>query len=114
MIEAYIDNAGKYAEGQPQGEWLTFPATREAVQSLLARIGVDGMEYQEYLITDYRVGIFGLTGLSENSDIDELNYFASLLNDLSFEEIDRFEAAAIRGNHSGSVKDLINLVYCVN
>ena len=110
MIEAFITNAGKYAEGELTGEWLKFPTATEAVQALLSKIGVDGARYQEYIATDYHVGILGLVGLGEIADIDELNYFASLLDGLSFEEIDRFEAAAIRGDYSGSVKDLINLV----
>ena len=42
LLEAYITNLGKYAEGQLVGETLKFPTTAEEVQSLLKRIGVDG------------------------------------------------------------------------
>lgn len=110
MIEAFVTNAGKYAEGDLCGDWLTLPTTKKDVQALLSRIGVDGSVNREYIITDYKVGIFGLYGLKEYADIDELNYFASLLSEMSGDELDGFEAAAIGGNHSNSVKDLINLV----
>ena len=40
LLEAYITNLGKYAEGQLVGETLKFPTTAEEVQSLLKRIGV--------------------------------------------------------------------------
>jgi len=110
MIEAFITNAEKYSEGNLCGDWLTIPATKKDVQALLSRIGVDGSVNQEYIVTDYRVGIFGLIGLNEHADIDELNYFASLLSQINTDDIDIFEAAAIVGTHSGSVKDLINLI----
>ena len=45
LLEAYITNLGKYAEGQLVGETLKFPATTEEVQSLLKNIGVDGVRY---------------------------------------------------------------------
>ena len=43
ILEAYITNLGKYAEGQLVGETLKFPTTTEEVQALLKRIGVDGV-----------------------------------------------------------------------
>lgn len=46
LLEAYITNLGKYAEGQLVGETLKFPTTAEEVQSLLKRIGVDGIRYR--------------------------------------------------------------------
>ena len=52
-LEAYITNLGKYAEGQLVGETLKFPTTAEEVQSLLKRIGVDGIRYEEIFITSF-------------------------------------------------------------
>ena len=51
LLEAYITNLGKYAEGQLVGETLKFPTTAEEVQSLLKRIGVDGIRYEEIFIS---------------------------------------------------------------
>ena len=53
LLEAYITNLGKYAEGQLVGETLKFPTTAEEVQSLLKRIGVDGIRYEEIFITSF-------------------------------------------------------------
>ena len=47
MIEAFITNLGKYVEGELCGEYLKLPATKEDVQALLSRIGVDGVLYEE-------------------------------------------------------------------
>ena len=41
LFEAYITNLGKYNEGELVGETLKFPTTKEEVQGLLKRIGVD-------------------------------------------------------------------------
>ncbi len=51
LLEAYITNLGRYAEdGVEAGATLKFPATTEELQSLLKRIGVDGVRYEEIFI----------------------------------------------------------------
>jgi antirestriction protein len=109
MIEAYIDNAGKYAEGKAYGDWLKFPTNTEQVQSLLSRIGVDGVNYQEVFFTDYKTDISGLGHLGEFESIDELNYLSSLLADLEDWELEKFSAVAVCSDYAGSARDLINL-----
>jgi len=109
MIEAYITNLGKYNEGRLEGEYLKLPATKEDVQALLSRIGVDGVMYEEYFITDYNHNLAGLQNLGEYESINELSYFASLLDDMDKWDLEKFEAAAVYGDHSGSVQELINL-----
>ncbi len=47
--------------------------------------------------------------MGEYESIDELNYFASLLDDMEEWELEKFSAAVELGNHTGTVKDLINL-----
>ena len=59
LLEAYITNLGKYAEGQLVGETLKFPTTAEEVQSLLKRIGVDGIRYEEIFITSFDGDVLG-------------------------------------------------------
>ena len=51
LLEAYITNLGKYAEGQLVGETLKFATTAEEVQSLLKRIGEDGIRDDEVFKT---------------------------------------------------------------
>ena len=110
MIEAFITNLGKYNEGELCGKYLKLPATKENVQVLLARIGVDGVVYEETFITDYETDITGLHGcLGEYESVDELNYLAALLSEMNDWDIKKFEAALAYGEYTGSVKDIINL-----
>lgn len=91
------------------GEYLKLPATTENVQALLKRIHVDGVRYEEIFITDYETDIPRLHDcLGEYESIDELNYLASLLDDMEEWEAERFAAAVEFGEYN-SVKDLINL-----
>ncbi len=110
MIEAYITNLGKYVAGDFCGESLTLPADKEDVQELLARIGVDGVIYEEIIITEFQSKVDGLASqLDEYADIDELNYLAALLDEMDEWELVKFEAAVAYGEHLGSVGDIINL-----
>jgi len=110
MLEAYVTNLGKYNEGALVGEYLKLPASTKDVQALLKQIGVDGVRYEEIFITDYEMDIPGLYDcLGEYESIDELNYLASLLEGLDTGDMERFAAAVEYGEHTGSVKDLINL-----
>ena len=64
------------------GETLKFPTTAEEVQSLLKRIGVDGIRYEEIFITSFDGDVLGLhEHLGEYESIDELNYLAALLSE---------------------------------
>lgn len=109
MIEAHIANLGKYNEGYFIGEYLKFPATTEEVQTLMKQIGVDGVRYEGFFITEYKTDIPGLQKyLGEYESIDELNYLASLLDYLEEWETEKLTAAVDLGEHN-SVKDLINL-----
>lgn len=110
MLEAYVTNLGKYNEGALVGEYLKLPASTEDVQALLKRIGVDGVRYEEIFITDYETDVPGLYDcLGEYESIDELNYLAFLLDDMDTGDMERFAAAVEYGDHTGSVKELINL-----
>lgn len=112
LFEAYITNAGKYAEGQPVGETLKFPTSAPEVEALLKRIGVDGVRYQEIFITSFDGDVLGLYDhLSEYENLDELNHLARLLSELSPGELETFEAVINKGDHTSSVADIINLVH---
>lgn len=110
MLEAFVTNLGRYNEGYLDGEPLKLPATTEEVQALLKHIHVDGVRYEEIFITNYETDIPGLRDcLGEYESIDELNYLASLLDDMEEWELKKFSAAVELGNHTENVKDLINL-----
>ena len=111
MFEAYVTNLGLYPErGARAGEYLKFPTTVEEVQALFSRIGIDGKQYEEYFITDYDSDILGLTDhLGEYESLDELNYLAHLLEEMTPAELEKLEAVMDAGEYTSSVKDLINL-----
>ena len=110
MVEAYVTNLGKYVEGDLCGEYLKLPAEKTDVQELLARIGVDGVLYEEIFITDYKTDVSGLDRLlGEYESIDELNYLANMLAELDDRDLAIFEAAIEYGEHISDVEQLINL-----
>lgn len=111
IINAFVTNLGMYVEGRLVGEYLTFPTTEEAARSILRKIGIDGKRYQEIFITDYESDIEGLCEkLSEYESIDELNYLASLIDELDPEDSNKLEDVIEFGDYTSSVQDLINLV----
>ena len=110
MIEAYVTNLGRYNEGHLDSEVLKLPATKEDVQALLSKIKVDGIKYEEIFIADYETKIYGLKQcLGEYESLDELNYLASILEDMDEWDVMKFEAALDFGEYTSSVENLINL-----
>lgn len=69
-----VTNLGMYNEGSLNYEWLNVPCEREEFNAALKRIGVDGVNYEEYFISDYE----GLNGISEYSSFDEINEAAKV------------------------------------
>ena len=112
---AFITNLGKYNEGALVGEWVKFPTTAEELEKVFERIGIGakddfGQTYEEWFITDYDCYVDGLYDLlGEYANLDELNYLASKLDDMSQDEYERFQAAMEVGDHTGSIQELINL-----
>ena len=97
------------------GEWVKFPTTAEELKKVFERIGIGakddfGQTYEEWFITDYDCYVDGLYDLlGEYANLDELNYLASKLDDMSQDEYERFQAAMEIGDHTGSIQELINL-----
>jgi len=110
IISAFITNLGKYNEGELAGEWHDFPTTREAIFRTFEEIGIDGVCYEEFFITDYDCEAKGLSEhLGEYAGVDELNYLASKIESLTEWELEAYEAAVEAGDYSTDIKDLINL-----
>ena len=112
---AFITNLGKYNEGELVGEWVKFPTTAEELKEVFKRIGIGqkddfGQPYEEWFITDYDCYVDGLYDkLGEYENLDELNYLASKLDEMSQGEYEQFQAAMEIGDHSGSIQEIINL-----
>jgi len=111
MFEAYITNTALYPlMGIEVGTTVHFPMTTQELQAALAKIGIDGIRYEEYFITNYESDVLGLYDhLGEYESLDELNYLAHLLEEMTPDELENLEAVMDAGEHTGSVKDLINL-----
>ena len=112
---AFITNLGKYNEGELVGEWVKFPTTAEEMKEVFKRIGIGqkddfGQLYEEWFITDYDCYVDGLYDkLGEYENLDELNYLASKLDEMSDSEYAQFQAGMEMGDHCGSLQEIINL-----
>ncbi len=112
---AFITNLGKYNEGELVGEWVKFPTTAEELKEVFKRIGIGqkddfGNPYEEWFITDYDCYVDGLYDkLGEYESLDELNYLASKLDEMSDSEYAQFQAGMEMGDRCGSLQEIINL-----
>ena len=112
---AFITNLGKYNEGDLVGEWVKFPTTAKEMKEVFRRIGIGqkddfGQPYEEWFITDYDCYVDGLYDkLGEYESLDELNYLASKLDEMSQSEYAQFQAGMELGDHCGSLQEIINL-----
>ena len=110
ILSGYLSNLGKYTEGRPAGEWVTFPTTAEHLKEVFDRIGIDFKHYEEWHFTEFQSTIPGLTEhLSEYSHPDELNYLGKLLEMQFDDDREKFIAAIEYGDHADSLQDIINL-----
>ncbi len=85
------------------------------MKKVFDRIGIGqkddfGHSYEEWFITDYDCYVDGLYDkLGEYESLDELNYLASKLDEMSQGEYEQFQAAMEVGDHSGSLQEIIKL-----
>ena len=111
MFEAYITNTALYPlMGIEVGTTVHFPMTTQELQAALAKIGIDGKRYSEVFFTSFDSDVLGLYDhLYECENIDELNELGHALLEVRDKGgLETFEAALVLGNHTRSVKDLIN------
>lgn len=110
---AFITNLGKYNEGELVGEWVKFPTTAEELKEVFKRIGIGqkddfGQPYEEWFITDYDCYVDGLySKLGEYENLDELNYLALKLDEMSESEYAQFQAGMEMGDHKQRISCLI-------
>ncbi|HBG4017620.1 TPA: antirestriction protein ArdA [Clostridioides difficile] len=110
ILSGYLSNLGKYTEGRPAGEWVSFPTTAEHLKEVFDRIGIDGKNYGELHITEYQSSIAGLAGkLTELESLDELDYLSELLKLQFDDDREKFAAAMAYGDHTRDLQDIINL-----
>ena len=121
-LKAFVTNLGKYNEGELVGEWVSFPVSADEMKAVLDRIQIGhpddfGVPYEEIFITDYDTNIYGLQNLlGEFTSLEELNYLAGRLDEMSTYEIDKFKAVLESGidiEESG-LSGIINLTYSLD
>ena len=82
MLNIYLTNLGKYAEGELLGEWVELPVSQDELKEVFKRIGINE-QYEEYFITDYECDFYEV---GEYENLDTLNEIAEKLNELEEEE----------------------------
>ena len=117
-FEAFITNLGKYNEGELVGEWVKFPTTKEELTKVFERIGIGtedefGNPYEEWFITDYDCPVSEIYDmLGEYENLDKLNYFASLVEELASYDQEKFISILASGcSNISDIDDLINLTF---
>lgn len=119
-LRAYIVNTDDMADmfadidrlrdGGFAGKWHSFPTTAAELQATLKEIGVDGVKHKDFHINNYYTELTALhSRLAAHADIDEFNYLAAKLEELTESQREVFEAALETGRHCESVADIINL-----
>ncbi len=83
-FKAFVTNLGKYNEGDLVGEWVEFPIDETEFNAILERIGVDGVNYEEWFVTDYECSLdaFDWQEFGEYPSYEQLQEFGLLLEDI--------------------------------
>ena len=111
--ETYADTRATADAPAPDGEWLTLPADAETLRDVLERIGVEGGDGAEVVITSVRVPDYLTEYISKNDSLDELNMLASYLNDMADHELEKLEDILSSGiaDVERSAAGVTNLLY---
>lgn len=87
-----LTNLGKYNEGELVYKWLDLPFTEDELEETKQTIGIDGVLYEEWFITDWETDIEGLK-IGEYEDIEALNETIEAYENLNEWEADTAAAA---------------------
>ena len=106
---AALTNLGKYNEGELVYKWIHLPISDKELSQVLKDIGIDGISYEEYFITDYNCDIDGVYDkLGEYTSIRDLNALAERFDCMSSHEIEKFEAI-MKAFGASDVTEMINI-----
>ncbi len=109
-ITACLTNWDLYQQGKRRDVYVQFPTTREAMQEALKDVGVDGVRCKRVILTEHDSNLPGFCRcLSQYDSVDEVNYLAKLLSELSESDLATFQAVLEYGEHDQCAADLINL-----
>lgn len=109
-IEVYLTNLGKYNEGYLIGRFVKLPINEKDLQEVLKEIGIDGVKYEEYFITDVETDITGLSEtISEYTSIRELNELAERFCKLNESDSEKL-TAILESERYGNIYDIIKTI----
>lgn len=114
-FKAYITNLGAYTAGKLIGSWVEFPINEDDFNEVLESIGVDGVDYEKWFVTDYdcSLGINISDQLGEYPSLESLNDVGELIDSIqdptkvenAYELTDDLEEA-IDGINNGDIEFL--------
>ena len=89
------------------GEWVSFPTTPETLRDVFERLEIGPSEWN---ITNVEAHIYGIRDtVWQCNSLDELNYLAAKLEELSEDELGTYQAVIEIDEHCDTVPELINL-----
>ncbi len=110
MIGVYLTNLGKYNEGCLIGSFTNWPINEDDLQGVLKAIGIDGVKYEEYFITDVESDISGISKvIKEYTSIKTLNELAETLDSLGSNDTDKLMAILETESYS-TIAELIDII----
>lgn len=109
-IGVYVTNLRDYTNGTLNGEWVRLPCSKEHMKEVFGRLRINNND-SECFITDYEVPMNEMYhSFGEFESLDDLNYLAALMDDMSQHEYEKFENIVACGiNSYFSAADYINL-----
>ena len=111
-IRACITNIERWNKGDTENVniWHPFPTTPEELQAALNEIGAGPNGRGKFFTTGYDAQIGNLHDcLPEFVNLDELNYLASKLNDMTDEQRETYGAVVLHGIYGNDMAGLIDI-----
>lgn len=110
MVSICICNLGLYNKGQLLCEWLVLPSTKDKLQRLLHRIGINET-YEEWFIADHSSDLECVNEvIGEYTSVSSLNRLAERLEEMTRSELEMLEAVAESWG-ARNVDELLKLTY---
>ena len=89
------------------GEWVSFPTTADHLKDVFARLDIGPSEWN---IVNVECNVYGIRDVVwQCESLDELNYLAAKLEDLSETELGEYQAIIEIEEHCDCMQELINL-----
>jgi hypothetical protein len=102
-VAVYIVNLGKINEGvSPSdcGKWLVLPVSQDELDEALEEIGIDGEQYEEFVINDVDNEFSDIWTIGETDDFDTVNETVETLEYMKDEQRDCVKAVVAAGFES--------------